>query len=420
MRKIQLISHNVNQKLFPNITVSSLESPKSLDEFDLNIIDLSAGDIWHHMDSDKLAVDSQNDFRSIQTMVSSKKRSKVLYLFPQNELFSYYYYCARYNNTIRLKDMLQELTVSILHGILPLGHSTVSLVFENTRTTVGSTEYEADFFFASQEPLTKSNMSEKCTTIALNDRETYATTLKISKSQSDMLNYVNIVLPEMPLDDVPEWVKRFVFGNDEEQQALIETSKKIISEENEKIEQAEKTLEHNLHYKSILYTNGNQLVEVVFEILEKLLNYDLSDFVDMRKEDFLIKKEECTFIGEIKGVTSNVKNEHISQVDVHYQGYIDQLEADGIKENIRQLLIMNPFRTKEISARDPVFESQIKLAVRNGCLIITTEVLLKTYEMYCNGRISSADCIRVFSENTGLLTIDRFSEESFDQSPYMV
>ena len=54
------------------------------------------------------------------------------------------------------------------------------------------------------------------------------------------------------------------------------------------VTQAEGQLEENAKYKSILYTNGNELVRVVFEILESILDYDLSSFEDILKEDFLI------------------------------------------------------------------------------------------------------------------------------------
>ena len=96
-------------------------------------------------------------------------------------------------------------------------------------------------------------------------------------------------------------------------------------------------LKENLRYKSILYSNGDDLVRVVFEILENILDCDLSKFEDIKKEDFLIKKDNYTFIGEIKGVTSNVKNEHISQVDVHYQKYMDKLNEEKIQERVKEL-----------------------------------------------------------------------------------
>lgn len=76
----------------------------------------------------------------------------------------------------------------------------------------------------------------------------------------------------------------------------------------------------------MLYENEDELVSVVFNMLENMLDYDLSLFIDQGDEDFSIKLEDVTFIGEIKGATSNVRAEHISQLDVHYQSYLDKLQ----------------------------------------------------------------------------------------------
>ena len=147
---------------------------------------------------------------------------------------------------------------------------------------------------------------------------------------------------------------------------------------------------------------------VVFDILEKMLAYDLSGFQDEKREDFLIKLPECTFIGEIKGVTSNVKNEHISQIDLHHSSYIDALEEQDIHETVKQILIINPFRTKPLGERDPVHTAQIDLAIRNNCLIIETSTLLRIFEKFCRGEVTTQKCKNVFASNSGLLRLEEF------------
>ena len=47
-----------------------------------------------------------------------------------------------------------------------------------------------------------------------------------------------------------------------------------------------------------------------------------------KKEDFNFEIDDKVFIGEIKGVTSNVKNANVSQLDTHVQNYIDEHEVD--------------------------------------------------------------------------------------------
>ena len=144
-------------------------------------------------------------------------------------------------------------------------------------------------------------------------------------------------------------------------------------------------------------------------MLEALLDCDLSSFKDEKAEDFLIKKDKHTFIGEIKGVTSNVKSEHISQLDVHYQTYLDKLRENTEDEKVHQLLILNPLRNKPLQSREPVHEIQIKLAKRNECLIIETVTLLRIYEQFLMKKITSEQCMEVFSTETGLLSLEMFN-----------
>ena len=164
-------------------------------------------------------------------------------------------------------------------------------------------------------------------------------------------------------------------------------------------------LNKNLEYKSILYTNGDELVKVVLEILDEILEYDSSEFVDEKREDFLIKKEDITFVGEIKGLSSAVKNENVSQLDVHVQSYLDDLQQEGTEEKVKGLLIINHQRNKPIEERQGVHEHQIKLATRNESLIIETKTLLRLYEKYKLGKITKEECKKLFKNNIGLLEI---------------
>ena len=145
----------------------------------------------------------------------------------------------------------------------------------------------------------------------------------------------------------------------------------------------------------------------------------ISTFIDEKREDFLIKLPRCTFIGEIKGVTSNVKYEHISQLELHYRGYLDRLAETGEVETVKQLLIINPFRTKPLEQRDPVHTAQIELAIRNECLIIETRTLLRIYERFCVNRLTSQQCEEVFARRSGVIDLSDFDKPE-DMEPYKV
>lgn len=413
--KVQLIT---NKKCdFADVTVSTLSAPRSLDEFEINVIDLSDSKLWRCFTDSSVQIDAQNDLKIIQIMVERRTISKIVYALPQNTTFYYNGYKDRgqiqYFKNFFLKDRINSIRDHIIFSALPNTKAPFNLLYENTRTTIYGREYQADFYFeAAQNSLTKSDLSNKITTIQLNNDEIFATTLKITNSSDELLNFLSFMFESHNKETAPAWFSTVNFGDDIEQRKIIKKSEAEIDTAKQKISRAKAQLEKNAEYKSILYTNGDELVRIVFEILEQLLDCDLSDFVDEKREDFLIKKESCTLIGEIKGVTSNIKNEHISQVDVHYQGYMGRLQEENLSENVHQLLIMNPFRNKEPSQREPVHEQQIALAERNGCLLIETITLLHIFEKFLAGSISSEQCIAIFSNHTGLLKESDFDLQS--------
>lgn len=189
---------------------------------------------------------------------------------------------------------------------------------------------------------------------------------------------------------------------------LIDKTKNEIKELKQIIEHAHLKIQENFKYKSILSTNGNELVTVVFEMFEKMLKCDLSSFVDEKKEDFVIKKEEVTFVGEIKGINSNVGYNNVSQAERHKAEYLDILEKEKRNENVKALLVINPLRKTPIVERETINQAQINYAKNNEVLIITTEIFLHLYEKFVLGEISYDTIIKVFSEKIGLLCMEDF------------
>ena len=411
--RIQIISLNSKTpSVSPVAVCSSISSPMSLDEFDINVIDLRAADLWRYQGDSYAYINQINDFKSVSNMILRKSNSKVLIVLPQNVNFLFRYSFDKYHKSKPLKDMLDTLHKEILVTLLPSGIVCPTLQFENTRTAINSITYVADFYFdTSEHVITSSHLSKKATTVEIQPNSLYVTTLDILQSEAELFGILSYIFPSGDKETAPSWIKDFFFADDEEQMNIVIQNQSKIAAAKEEIQNANAILEQNLQYKSILYTNGAKLVQVVFRILEQLLSCDLSSFVDERKEDFLIVKDQCTFIGEIKGVTSNVKNEHISQVDLHYQSYLDKLNEEGKTENVIQMLIINPLRNKPLDEREPVLEQQIKLAERNGCLIIETVTLLKIFEKFILGQVSSEKCIDIFSQTTGLLSEQLFCSD---------
>lgn len=342
-------------------------------------------------------------------MVIRRKNAIIVYALPQNTNYYYSRSYEKYQYSIPLKDHLPTIC-HLMEAVFPSAPTSgnISICYEKTRTQLNDVIYNADFYFdGSYNACTSSISSEKSTTIRWTDT-VYFTTLNILKTEAELRNFLSNVLPEQEKEAIPSWMETEHYFNDIELIKTIEENEAKIEAANRNIEISQDKLKENDRYKSILYTSGNELTEVVFSILEKILSCSLSTFVDEKHEDFLIKKEKYTLIGEIKGVNSNVRNENIGQIDLHYQKYKDRLNEENLVEEVHQVLIMNTFRKQPLAERKPIHEDQIKLAERNGCLIVETPTLLKLFEKFVAGRISVEQCEKLFIEKTGLLRNDDF------------
>ena len=412
--KFQIVTNNLNLQKFKEIgEVNSLNQLKEFDMFDINVIDISYELIWRNDKNNDISINDISDFYSINRMLSYSQNSKVLFVFPQNCNYKYYkpsIVNATYKYTKQLKDMIPTVTDSIIVHLIDIS-KVLKLIYGNSETELSGIKYKSAFIINRIDTAYAINSvttgSGKATTISKDN--VYITTLDILSDVSSFIFYLKgIGLYKEEQEPYPEWLESYQILDDKTQTELIEEHRVKIAELKQEIDFANEKLEENKKFKSILYTNGDQLVEQVFRILEKVLDCNLAGFIDEKNEDFLIQFQDVSFIGEIKGVTSNIKSEHISQLDVHYQGYLDKLQESGATENVKAILIMNPFRNKPLDARTEVHENQIKLAVRNDCLVIETITLLNLFEKVMNKEISSSKVKDVFRNKKGLLSINDF------------
>lgn len=399
--KIQVINYDLEQQE-GNVIYTKLQSPRSIDEFDYVVIDLTNEYIWRNNHANCQTINCINDFYSIQQMINNRTSATIIFVFPQNVSFKFHIDSSgRYRNNIKMKDILPSLCGNILPNLIPSA-PTIDLVYENTSTIIGGETYQAAFFFSSyHKGLTLSYKSSKKTTIELDDK-CFATTLDISSSAA-VNNYITQLFEPMKIEDAPEWMHDIDFMDDEEQRIKINESETVILGEKQKIVQAKKRLAENDMYKSILYSTGDQLVNVVFMIIEKLLDCDLSGFKDIKQADFIVQKKTYTLIGEIKGVNDNVSNQNISQLENHHQIYMDTLQEKNTEENVHQVLIINPMRKRALDEREPIHENQIKLAKRYNSLIVETKTLLCLFEAFLSGKVTVEKCEELFITKTGLL-----------------
>lgn len=415
---IQVITYDINKyKDFSDkvYKISKLGEIQALDDFEICIVDLSNEYIWRYNGSTPNNVNCYRDLITIKEAIINSNTTKIVIVFPQNKNFYYtrtYEYIGgskqySFENSIQLKDNKINLIKIINDSLFKL--EKLELAFEKTKTVCEAESIDADFNFINYkeqkfESVTCSENSNKVTTIKKDN--ILLTTLNILKDVDILKLFINNYCRDnIQKEEIPDWINNIKFFDDEQLNQNKDKNLTKINELKQENIEIDKKLNKNLEYKSILYTNGDELVKVVLEMLDEMLEYNSSEFVDENKEDFLIKKEDVTFVGEIKGLSSAVQNKNISQLEVHIQNYFDKLQEEGKEEKVKGLLVINHQRNKPLEERQAIHEHQKNLANKYGSLIIETQTLLKIYEKLKLGNMTKEECKNLLEDNIGVLEI---------------
>lgn len=375
-----------------NFTFSKFSSPRSFDNFDINIIDLNNIEVWDFMGNHMQREYGSSyvaDFRTLGEMVANTNE-KVIILLPKN-----------FEGELDIKNSVEKLlnTVGLIYS------SYIDIIYGPTITELNNVQVNSDFVFNKYygfEKITESKKGNKATTVSSDN--VIMTTIALDEDEYLGEFLIKTKLINMTNECLPEWMEDIRMFNDNEQFEIIQSKEQEISELREKISDAETILKENNRLKSILYTQSDELVEVVFEIFEELLDIDLSGFEDKKIEDMSFEVDGKVFVGEIKGITSNVKTTNLSQLDHHYTLFMEDKSEYENKE-IYRLLIINHQRTKAILDREPIHENQIKSAIEKyKILIIETNELLKLLEQCRSNTLTKVDIIKLFT-GVGVLKI---------------
>ena len=238
------------------MTFSPLCEPRAIDDFDVNIIDLAAESMWTYKSDTIGMVDSQQDLVTVQQMVKNKKRAIVVYVLPQNIR---YVYDTRYSGVNMrknkaLKDLLVGMQRHAIAAVVPTEAAMPQIIYEKTKTSISGCQFDADFYFLNPlKIITKSDKSEKPTTVEIAS-QTYATTLAITKSSSELNHFLLSIFGQHDTPEAPSWMENVCFGDDAEQNTTIAACKEQIDELNNRISAAQAKLKENADIKSILYT----------------------------------------------------------------------------------------------------------------------------------------------------------------------
>lgn len=393
--KIQIISdENRYFNLdFENLAFSTINRFSALEAFDYTLIDLNYNKLWNYNKEQSKFEEDIN----IKTLTDSiKENDKIIIILPSNKEY-------KINDTLSSETKQIKNDTTIITKFLNdyFGIEEITLAYGVNETIINDEEIGSDFYFqdiSNFKILTK-NIISKPTTI---QRRNYVlTTIQLSYGE-DIKNFINQIFSPS-VESIPDWFDEIEMFDDKEQKLQIKENEDKIKSLEEDITTAENKLKENNYYKSILYKQGKPLVKVVFKMLEEMLNCDLSKFKDVYKEDFLLEFDDVTFIGEIKGVNSNVKNRHLSQLDDHVSDREDYLKENNLEENIKPLLIENTFIETKPSEREEVDDATIEKAKEKyQSLIITSIPFLELYQSFKNGEITTEEIKNRFKYEIGL------------------
>jgi len=408
MNTIQLITIEGNTGRFQSMGVveSSFSSVHAFDDYDINIIDFTDDGIWQTLSpSVTKNITSYKELVTICEALKIANSSKTVFLLPGNTNYKYNYKKSGSSNSLgfRSTEQLKNIIPTVIDIISIVQPVFFQLIFSNTNTAINEYTIESDFVFTQVgtfRAVTYSAASRQATTIQSSN--SVFTTLKIETSEEleELLRAANLLDRN---STIPEWIDDIECFDDHELKAQIRKHEKVISEHQEQINTINNKLQENNKYKSVLYSNSEELVDVVLDILETMLLCDLSAFEDKKVEDFLFEHEGCYYIGEIKGISSNVKSTNITQLQLHVGSFLnDHPEVE--LEKIKKLLIINHQRKIPLLQRAPVDEKQIAIASNYNSLIIETSTLLKVFEKYRDGQVSTENCFNMLNQ-TGLLSL---------------
>ena len=305
------------------IKVSTFSNFEDFDNFDINVISFNNKFTWRNYNNTCTKIEVSDDFEHIKKIISDSTNSKVLFICPQNYTFEYDFssFDKFFNKSILLKDNILNIRDIIYnYEYIP------NFLYAKTKTKILNYDVSSDFYFSKNnfKMITKSDTGNKDTTLEIT-ANLFCTLLDLDTFENNTLlkDFIKTYIFKEEKENIPEWVINYNFFNDyklKEKKILIEAE---ILKKNLELEENTEELKRNNYYKSILFSTGDNLVEIIVEILEEIFEIDLSNFIDTHQEDMLIELDDVAFIIEIKGVSGSVKNQHVSQVDLHLQKYKD-------------------------------------------------------------------------------------------------
>ncbi len=181
------------------------------------------------------------------------------------------------------------------------------------------------------------------------------TYLDKSREYVKQLSTLLLNLLQMPKNtSAPKWIEEIKILDDLKLEEEISDIEEKIEDLKKKKKEKIDNLMQNSEYKKVLYTTGEELVQVVKKMLAEMLNGEINiiNDIDEKKEDLSFVLDNKNILVEVKGVNTPIKRQYVSQAQNHIEddAVIKEIDDDNINKYYKALLIVNPY------IKDPVKE----------------------------------------------------------------
>lgn len=207
---------------------------------------------------------------------------------------------------------------------------------------------------------------------------------------SRMPNMIKFILQivEEESEETVEWLNNINILDDVEIGEKLNINNQKLEKLLKEKENLESKIKENEYYKSILYSSGDKLVEVVKAILEEMLNITIDD-TDLKKQDLYFNLDKRNILVEVKGVNHPFQRDNISQVKRHVKDYAEENQIYGadVDKNCKGVLILNPYSKhdlKEKISKDFYSKDVIADAEYEKVCTLDTLTLLNYYSKWKN------------------------------------
>lgn len=420
MMKTQLLVYRLRDCGFTetgDLTIKEFSKASAFDAFELTVIDLQDEHLWKSdCDNDKLLNDHA-DISSIGQMLLQSNKCKCIVLFPQNCMYSYCYgydpqtHAYRYKHKMPLKDFIKDFARSPIDELIPFS---LPICFGESITSLSDRFLHSDFSFSSPilPPVNSILESDASTVSAVRLSEAFAgTTLQVNNND-DLSAIVDAIFPakDSPYR-IPEWLDEVVYHDEAAQRARLKEIDEQIVFLGEERKGIEEILSDYRGIKSVLCCKDFDLEKRVRHLLAEIVEVD-EDFEDNKEEDFRFSYDNTLFLIEIKGSNGGLKRQHVSKTYDHVQIKADAMEEEGNSGKLKGVLIFASQIELKPDERDQFPETQITIARKNDIAVLSTETLLRCYEAYVEGRLTSDAFKETLLQTSGLVSLDAFGMDA--------